>query len=100
MGRIILLIPLFLASAVESADLVAYAFSPKLALADHAGDSIRIQPEPGADFSAGFSVCFRIMFHYWNVNEVMSSEPVVFGFGNYTFPCGYFRIGKMWYVVK
>ena len=77
---------------------VSYSFNPKLVLTDHSEDSIRIRPKTGTDLSSAFSICFRMMFHYWNVNEILSSESVVIGFGNYTWPSGFFKIGKVWYI--
>ena len=52
----------------------------------------------GLSFSSGFSICFRQMFHFWNVNEILTSETLILGFGNYTWPSGFFKIGKMWYI--
>ena len=83
--------------SVYCSDLVSYSFNPKLVLSDHLNDSIKIQPTTGLNFSTGFSMCFRHKFHFWNVNEILTSETLTFGFGNYSWPSGFFKIGKMWY---
>ena len=100
--KIPVLVVLLLAvpAKASTTDWVTYSFNPKLVLIDHSDDSIRIQPKTGSGsgFSSGFSICFRMMFHYWNIAEIFSSESVVIGFGNYTWPRGFFKIGKAWYI--
>ena len=100
--KILVLVVLLLAvpAKASTTDWVTYSFNPKLVLIDHSDDSIRIQPKTGSgsEFSSGFSICFRMMFHYWNIAEIFSSESVVIGFGNYTWPRGFFKIGKAWYI--
>ena len=81
-----------------SFDSVSFAFDPKLILSDHSNDSVRIRPDPEADTTSGFAICFRFMFHFWSVSEIVHSNSVVIGFGNFTWPSGFFKIGRRWYI--